>query len=276
MQGGAATQTPFDLERKDMSGTELIYGVNPVLEVLKAGLRRSHEIYVTEGKKPQIIKKVIQAAGKRSVPVNCLPKEQLNKLIHSSKHQGVVARVDPFKYTVLEDMVERALTDENKAFFIILDGITDPQNLGSLLRTAHLLGVHGAILPRDNACTITAAVVKASAGATEYLPIAQVTNITNTIKYLQNKGVWIAACEVEGEKSIYDTDFAGYHFALVFGSEGAGIRRLVRKTCDLMVNIPMKGQIASYNVSVAGALLMGEVARQRRFFGNAKSIPKMR
>ncbi|MFH1831003.1 MAG: 23S rRNA (guanosine(2251)-2'-O)-methyltransferase RlmB [Pseudomonadota bacterium] len=247
-----------------MSETEIIYGVNPVLEVLKAGTRRCHEVFLADKKKTGVVEQIAKIADKRKVSVNKVSREQLGNLSNSNKHQGVAARVDCFKYHNLESLIEVAIDDDQKAFIIILDGITDPQNVGSLIRTAHLLGVHGAIMPRDNACAVTPAVVKASAGATEYLPIVQVTNITNTIKYLKNKGIWVAAAEACAEKSIYDTEFAGYNFALVLGSEGAGVRRLVRETCDFLVYIPMRGQIASYNVSVAGALLMGEVARQRR------------
>jgi len=163
---------------------------------------------------------------------------------------------------------------ERKGFIVILDGITDPHNLGSLIRTALLMGVDGIILPKDNSAVVGPTVVKVSAGSTEHLKIAQVTNITSTIRYLKDRDFWIAGAAAEGATSIYQHDFIGINVALVLGAEGAGIRRLVKENCDYMLSIPMEGHIASYNVAVAGALFMGEVARQRWISLHAKSVPK--
>lgn len=221
-----------------------------------------------------MVDQVIATAQRQKVRVSMLPKGELARLAGTDRHQGMAARVDPFSYTLLEDMVLSALSLDEKVFVVVLDGVTDPQNLGSILRTAHLLGVQGIILPRDNACAITPAAVKASAGASEYMSISQVTNIANTIKYLQEKGMWVAAMDADGEKSIYENDFTGYHLALVLGSEGRGVRRLVRERCDFLLHIPMRGKIDSFNVSIAGALVMGEVARQKGVVSSAKTVPK--
>ncbi|MFA4875244.1 MAG: 23S rRNA (guanosine(2251)-2'-O)-methyltransferase RlmB [bacterium] len=247
-----------------MKNAEIIYGVNPVLEALRSGRRRCHEVILASGKKEKLVARVAEEATRNGVQVKQASREEIGRLARTDKHQGVAARVDPFDYASLQGVVEAALRDERKAFLLILDGITDPQNLGSLIRTAYLLGVHGVILPRDNAASVTPAVVKASAGATEYLPIVQVTNLTNTIRYFKEKGMWVAAAEASGEKTIYQADFKGFNIVVVLGSEGAGVRRLIKENCDYILSIPMYAKaIESYNVAAAGALFLGEVSRQR-------------
>ena len=257
-----------------MSSSEIIYGTNPVLEALRAGKRRCHQLFVSEGRREADVKAVEGEAARRRVPVKRVPREELTKLAETEKNQGVALRCDPFSYDGLEALVERALSDERKGFLVVLDGITDPQNLGSIVRTAHLMGVHGIILPRDNAAGVTPAVVKSSAGATEYLPIAQVTNIAETLRYIKERGFWVTGAAGESSDMIYLHDFKGYNVALVLGAEGSGIRRLVRERCDYLLSVPMEGAVGSYNVSVAGALFMGEVARQRWLSIQAKSVPK--
>jgi len=251
------------MERR-MSKGDIIYGVNPVLEALKSGRRRCTEVFVSETLKGGMARRLEELAAERGVKVAKVGKDEIASRTGTQSHQGVAARVEPYVYAQLEDVVATALKDERKAFLVILDGITDPQNMGSIIRTAHLLGVHGVIVPKDNSCPITPAVVKASAGATEYIPIVQVTNIANTVNLLKDKGIWIAAAEGDSKASVYDNEFAGYHFAVVLGSEGKGVRRLVKERSDFLVNIPMEGEVGSFNVSVAGALIMGEIARQRR------------
>lgn len=243
---------------------EIIYGVNPVLEVLRAGLRHCHEVMIAKGRKESLHERIAKEAGLKKIKIRETTREEILQLTRTDKHQGVAARVDPFPYASLDSIIDCAKKENSKAFIVILDGITDPQNLGSIIRTALLLGVHGIILPKDNSAPVTPVVVKASAGATEYLPIAQVTNLARTISLLKEKGMWVAGAEAGGEKSIYDVDFKGFDTVLVLGSEGSGIRRLVKESCDYILYIPMQGEIESYNVSVAGALFMGEVARQRR------------
>jgi 23S rRNA (guanosine2251-2'-O)-methyltransferase len=247
-----------------MPGREIIYGMNPVLEALRANRRRCHEVYIAQGRREKAAAAIAAECERRSVPLSPVARGEIARISRTDRHQGVAAEVDPFPYSALEGMVGSALSAEGRAFLLVLDGITDPQNLGSIMRTAHLLGAQGVILPRDNSAPVTAAVAKASAGACEYLPVAQVTNLARTIGYLKEKGIWVTGAAAEGEKSLYDCDFKGLNVAIVLGSEGAGMRRLVRESCDYTLYIPMQGKIASYNVSVAGALIMGEVARQRR------------
>jgi len=253
---------------------EFIYGVNPVIEALRAGLRRCHRIYVSEGRKQATSERVARLARERGVELSFVRREEIERMVGTQSHQGVAASIAPYPYVSLEDVVANSLSKSRKAFLIILDGITDPQNLGSIIRTAHLLGANAAIIPKDNSCPVTAAVVKASAGATEYLPVAQVTNLAATINYLKKKEIWVAAAEARAQKTIYDEDFASYDFAVVLGAEGSGIRRLVRESCDILLGLPMEGEIDSFNVSAAAAIIMGEVARQRREKVAAKTVPK--
>ena len=256
-----------------MTHTDIIYGVHPILEVLRSGRRRCHEIFIATGRKETEARLISEEASRRGVEVRFVDRAEIGRYACTSKHQGVAARVDAFRYASLDEIVDTARRDERKGFILLLDGVTDPHNVGSLIRTAHLMGVHGMILPRDNAAPITSAVVKVSAGATEHLPIAQVTNITKTIMFLKESGFWIAAAEAGADKPLYLHDFTGYHVALILGAEGTGIRRLVRKNCDYFMSIPMEGAVASHNVAVAGALFMGEVARQRWLAGQAKVMP---
>lgn len=247
-----------------MAGTELLYGVNPVIELLRSGRRRCQEVLLAQGRREGDVARLEAEARRASVRTRAASREELTKLVRTDRHQGVVARCEPYRYAELAEVLPRALADPKKAFLLVLDAITDPQNLGSLIRTAHLMGVHAVILPKDKSASVNATVVKASAGATEYLEIVQVTNLAAALKALKEAGVWVAGAEADGEKTIYDNDFRNYHYAIVLGSEGRGMRRLIRERCDQLLGIPMQGRIDSYNVSVAGALFMGEVMRQRR------------
>lgn len=256
-----------------MTHTEVIYGVHPVLEALRSGRRRCHQVFIAFGRRETEARLVSEEASRRGVKVSVVDRAEIGRYARTTKHQGVAARVDAFRYADLKEIIDIARRDERKGFVVLLDGVIDPHNVGSLIRTAHLMGVHGMILPRDNAAPITPAVVKVSAGATEHMPIAQVTNITTTIAFLKEGGFWIVAAEAGADKPLYLHDFTGYHVALILGAEGGGIRRLVRKNCDYLLSIPMEGAVASYNVAVAGALLMGEAARQRWLEGLARVMP---
>lgn len=246
-----------------MINPEYIYGLNPVLELMRAGRRRCHEIFVSINRKEADAKRVQDEAALHRIPIKYLTRDELTHISHIEKHQGVVARCDSYPYAVFEDVVRAASSDPRKGFLVILDGITDPQNFGSLVRTAHLMGAHGVVIPRDNAVSVTPTVVKTSAGATEYLPIVQVTNIANSISHIKDKGFWVAGADGNSKENIYLHDFRGCNTAIVIGAEGEGIRRLVRERCDYLLSIPMEGAVGSYNASVAGALFMGEVARSR-------------
>ncbi|MBI3753814.1 MAG: 23S rRNA (guanosine(2251)-2'-O)-methyltransferase RlmB, partial [Deltaproteobacteria bacterium] len=178
-------------------------------------------------------------------------------------HQGVVGILAEFKYADIEDILERWKSSEAKAIILILDCIQDPQNLGSLIRTANAAGVHGVIIPKDRAAEVTPAVVKASAGAVEHTLVCRVTNIADTIDKLKDAGVWIIGIEADGKEDIYSFDMNNIDMAVVIGSEGKGIRRLVKERCDVCLSIPMKGGISSLNASVAGGIALFEVLRRR-------------
>lgn len=257
-----------------MTRTEVIYGTNPVIEAIRAGRRRIHEVYIAVGRREKDVLFVEDVACQHNVVVKRLSKDEIGRLTHTEKHQGIAARCDCYIYAAVDEVLDNALKDGRGGFLLILDGITDPHNLGSLIRTSHLMGVQGVILPRDNAAPITPTVVKSSAGAIEHQRIACVSNLARTIIYIKKKGFWTFVADGESKDVLYLHDFKGYNIAVVLGAEGRGVRRLIRKECDFGFSIPMKGVVMSYNVAVAGALFMGEIARQRWMFEHAKTIPK--
>lgn len=248
-----------------MALTEIVGGKNVVLEILKAGRRKCHEIFLAQGKKEKITAEVENEAKKSNVPILYITQEEMNSLCSIEKHQGVAARVEAFSFTPVEEIIKSSASDPAKGLIVILDGVLDPHNLGSLIRSAHLLGVKGMILPKDNCAPLSPVAFKASAGACEYLPIAQVTNIVSTLKDLKTKDFWVVGAEGTSREDVYHFDFKGNNYVLVLGGEGKGIRRLVRENCDYLISIPMRGKVASYNVSVAGAIFMSEIMRQQHF-----------
>ena len=189
-------------------------------------------------------------------------KEELAKLAGGINHQGVLAQVSAFQYYSLEELIQGWKKSDKKAFFLVLDSIQDPHNLGAIIRTAETVGIDGIIIPKDRSVAITAAVEKVSVGAVEHVKVARVTNIAQTLKALNEEGVWIAGTDGEGENSLYETDL-NMDLALVIGSEGKGIRPLVKKQCHFLLSIPMQGKINSLNASVAAAIVMFEITRQR-------------
>lgn len=245
--------------------TEIVSGKHAVLELLRAKKRRCYEVWVSESKKEKIVAEIEEAAKKNKVPVKFVSSEEIASLSFIDKHQGVAARCDPFVFSDLAIVSKAAKSSDNKGLLLILDGILDPQNLGALIRTAHLCGVHGIILPKDNSAPVSPVTQKASSGAAEHIPIVQVTNIVSTLRQLKEEGFWIAGAAGESAQNLYLFDFTGNNYVLVLGAEGKGIRRLVRENCDYLLSIPMFGKIESYNVSVAGAIFMSEIMRQRNF-----------
>lgn len=239
-----------------------IYGINPVTEALRAG-KNIDRVVVSEARADKAVASIIKAATDRGIEVRRAAEEEVRKLAKTDKHQGVAAVIaEDFMYRDIEDLIAAWKESGDEAFFLILDSIQDPQNLGSLIRTANAAGVHGIIIPKDRASEVTSTVVKASAGATEVTPIARETNITRAIERLKQEGVWVAAIEAGCRDTVYDADL-DRDLALVIGSEGRGIRRLVRESCDFCVSIPMYGEISSLNAAQAGAVAMFEARRQR-------------
>ncbi|SHK42389.1 23S rRNA (guanosine(2251)-2'-O)-methyltransferase RlmB [Paramaledivibacter caminithermalis] len=241
----------------------IIEGRNPVIEALKAE-REIDKILVSKGNLEGSIKKITAMAKEKKIPVQYVDKNKLNQISMLGSHQGVIAYVAAYNYYEVEDILELASNKSEDLFLIILDEITDPHNLGSIIRTVNASGAHGIIIPKRRSVGLTATVAKTSAGAIEYVPVAKVTNLSRTIDYLKEKGVWVIGADMKGDKVHYDSDLTG-NIALVIGSEGKGISRLVKEKCDFLVKLPMKGQVSSLNASVAASILMYEALRQRQY-----------
>ena len=243
--------------------TDNIEGRNPVLEALRAG-RTINKILVAKGEKEGSIRQIIALAREQGIVVQEVDRAKLDSISTSYSHQGVIALAAAKNYVDVDDILNAAEQKAEPPFIIVLDEINDSNNLGSILRTADAVGAHGIIIPKRRAVGLTSAVAKASAGAIEYVPVARVTNIAQTIEYLKKKNIWVVGTDANSEKSFYNSDLTGA-IALVVGSEGEGIGRLVREKCDFTVSIPMMGKISSLNAAVAAAVVMYEIRRQRGF-----------
>ena len=248
---------------------EKLAGVNSIMEALR-GRRRVHKIYIQEGRGGKRIEELITLAGKRGVFWQYIEKTKLDAMYTLGNHQGVVAQVDTYEYSSLEEMLEYAAMRGEAPLLLILDGIEDPQNLGSIIRTAECAGVHGIIIPKHNATEITSAVARASAGAVEHMRMAMETNLVSCINKLKTHGLWIVAVDMDGKQDYFSSALPS-PTALVIGGEGQGIRRLVKENCDLIVKIPMAGAINSLNASIAAGLVIYEVLRQRQLQSGKKS-----
>jgi 23S rRNA (guanosine2251-2'-O)-methyltransferase len=243
--------------------SRFVYGVNPVLEALRAHPGDVVRVLVErsrEGRGSQGAERVAQAAADAGVAVAEVPHGDLAHRSRSGVHQGVGAELAEYRYADLEDLLDGA---EGAAFLLVLDGVTDPQNLGALVRSAHALGAQGVVIPKDRAAGVTPAAFKAAAGALEHCPVARVTNLSRALDQMKERGIWTVAFAAEGERDLATIDLT-VPIALVLGSEGEGVRPLVRKTCDHVARIPMAGKVGSLNVAAAGAVALYEVARQRQ------------
>lgn len=255
-------------DRKEKNNTsnesmreDLIIGRNAVIEALKSD-RTIECVYVSKGDLEGSIKVALGLAKDKGVVIKETDRRKLDTMCDGLNHQGIVARVTPFKYCEVNDILEDAKRKEQQPFIVILDEIEDPHNLGSIIRTAELCGVHGIIIPKRRNVGVTSTVYKCSAGAIEHMKIAKVTNINATIDMLKEQGIWIYGADIDGKDYSYNTDFSG-PCALIIGSEGKGISNLTLKKCDLLVKIPMIGKINSLNASVAGGIMMYEVLKGR-------------
>lgn len=238
----------------------IIEGRNPIIEALKNN-RPIEKIMVNKASKEGSIKKILAMAKENKVIIQEVDRHKLDEMSESHAHQGVIAITSDYRYYDLDEILEIPRQNGEDPFFIILDGITDPHNLGSIIRTADAVGAHAVIIPKRRSVQITPIVAKASAGAVEYLPVCKVTNIVDTIKTLKENGLWIAAVDMDGQ-TFYQQNLGG-PLGLVVGSEGEGISRLVKQNCDFTVSMPMSGNVTSLNASVAGGILLYEVYRQR-------------
>lgn len=242
-----------------------IYGVNPVLEALRAHAGDVARVLVErdrQGRRSAGGERVAQAAREAGVALADVETAELARRAHGGVHQGVGAELAALPTVELPDLLPLAQKSGRAPFLLLLDGVTDPQNLGALVRSAHALGAHGVVLPKDRSAQLTPAATKAAAGAIEHCPVVTVTNLSRAIEELKEAGVWTVALAVDGEQAIAQVDLTS-PIALVLGSEGKGVRPLVRKTCDHVAHISMAGQVGSLNVSAAGAIALYEVARQR-------------
>jgi 23S rRNA (guanosine2251-2'-O)-methyltransferase len=254
-------QIEFKMQELLENDEDKLEGRNSVLEALKAG-RSINKILVSKGEREGSIKQILALAKEKGIVFQEVDRSILDNMSSTHSHQGVIAYVSAKQYVDVDDILKVAEEKGEAPFIIILDEITDAYNLGSILRTANAVGAHGVVIPKRRAIGLTASVSKASAGAIEYMPVARVTNIAQTIEYLKKKNIWVIGTDATGEKSFYKSDLKG-SVAVVIGSEGEGIGKLIREKCDFVVNIPMKGQISSLNAAVAGAIVMYEVLKQR-------------
>jgi 23S rRNA (guanosine2251-2'-O)-methyltransferase len=240
---------------------EMIWGRQPVLEALKSGLSLV-KINVHEGARGSIINEIIQRAGQIGVPVERIKRSKLEEETTGQSHQGVVAYTTPYAYVSVEELLQKARKRQKRPFFLMLDHIEDPHNLGSLLRTAGAAGIDGVIIPRDRACGVTPTVFKSSAGSLAYVPVARSVNLAREMDFLKEEGLWLMGADMSGERPFFKADFS-LPLVLLLGSEGKGLSRLLREKCDLLLRIPMQGAVSSLNVAVAGGIIIYEVFRQR-------------
>jgi 23S rRNA (guanosine2251-2'-O)-methyltransferase len=242
---------------------EILYGIHPVTEALKARRRTCFEIYISPDRSPGQITQVIEIAGILKLPIKTLSSSQLSVLCGSEAHQGVGAKVSPYPLVDMDDLTAPSGENSPPAFLVLLDGIVDPQNMGALIRTALCAGATGIVFPKDRSASPLPSVSKASAGAMEHLPMAMVTNLSAAIQNLKHSGLWIAGLDKSAGQTLYDVDWTG-PMAIVIGGEEKGIRPLVKKQCDFLISIPQIAGFNSLNASVAGAVVMYEAVRQRK------------
>ena len=238
-----------------------IEGRNSVLELLESG-KDVNKIFVTRGEKHGSINKILGIAKERKIIVVEKDKKQMDEMAQEENYQGVIAIVPPFEYVEISDILQVAKERNEDPFVIVLDGIEDPHNLGSIIRTAETAGVHGVIIPKRRAVSVNSTVNKASAGAVEHMKIARVTNISDAIEELKQAGLWVCGTAVDTNKYYYNQDLTG-PLAIVIGNEGKGIGEKVKKNCDFLVKIPMKGKVQSLNASVSTGIVVYEAVKQR-------------
>ena len=243
--------------------SDFLFGINPILEKLKASPQEISEILIARGSSTAALRGVDVQARHLGIPVKYLPPDLLARLAEGQRHQGVVAKVIAFSYLSFDKLLEAISASSGLVWILVLDGLTDPRNVGALLRTAESVGIHHVLIPKDRAAAVTPTVVKASAGAAHYLKIYRTTNLRRAIAQLKELGFWIVGLDAKASEAIYDRTYP-QRLGIVLGSEGSGIRPLILRECDYLASIPMKGKVASLNVSVAGAVFLYELLRQSR------------
>ncbi|CAH1219769.1 Putative TrmH family tRNA/rRNA methyltransferase [Paenibacillus plantiphilus] len=251
------------MTEQEQDGQEWIGGKHPVMEALRSG-REINKIWIAEQAQKHAIQPIIAEAKKAGIIVQFVDKRKLDGMVEGIQHQGIVAQAAAHRYYEVDELIERARDSGEMPFLLLLDEIEDPHNLGSILRTAECTGVHGVIIPKRRAASLTATVSKTSAGAVEYVPVARVTNMAQTIDKLKEAGIWIAGADVSAQQDVFSSRSFDMPLAVIIGNESKGIGRLIREKCDFLVKLPMHGSLNSLNASVAAGVLMYEVVRQRR------------
>ena len=240
---------------------DIVIGRNRVLELIKSG-KDINKLYIQKGNRHGSINEIISRARENKIVIKEVEKNKLDEMCENQNHQGVIATVPPFEYSDIDDILNLAKQKNEDPFIVILDEIEDPHNLGSIIRTAECAGAHGVIIPKRRSAEVNSTVNKTSAGAVQYVKVARVNNLNDTIKYLKENDVWIYGTDA-GAKSYYNEQNYKGGVAIVIGSEGYGMNKLVAKNCDFLVKIPMKGKVNSLNASVSAAIMMYEVLNQR-------------
>lgn len=242
---------------------EIVYGRNVVQEILKSGRRKISCIYLSSaGKTAETLKDIIKIVKNKKIQINIVSPQNLDQITQGGVHQGIAAKVSGIPLYSIEEILRYTKQTGEIPFFVVLNNIHDPHNIGAILRSAEACGVHGLIIPYRHSAAINATVVKTSSGASEYVPVIKEYNIAQCLDKLKENGIWIFGADAKGTQKYYNADFS-LPLALVLGNEGEGLQRLVKEKCDFLVNIPMSGKINSLNVSIAGAIFMFEVLRKR-------------
>ena len=253
----------------------IIYGKNPVRELLLNPSSKVEEIFVLRDVRREEISELVKIAKERDLKVSFVAKDALTRISNTSSHQGIAALISQFDYHDVSEMLNYARDRGENPLLVILDHIEDPQNLGAIIRTVNFFGAHGIIIPKDRAASITPSVIKASAGAANSVLISRVVNIVNEIRNLKKRGFWIVGAEVDSSSPVYDQDFSRLDLALVIGGEGRGLKRLVKEECDFLVNIPNEAGINSLNASVAAGIIIYEITRQRELLSKGGAERKL-
>lgn len=248
-------------DKENQNFDDHVEGRNSVLELLESG-KDINKIFITRGEKHGSINKIIAKAKERRILIVEKDKKQMNQMAQNDNYQGVIAIVPPFEYCEIEDILEEAKIRNEEPFILILDSIEDPHNLGSIIRTSETAGVHGIIIPKRRSACVNSTVNKVSAGAVEHMKIARVTNITDSINKLKENGLWICGTDINTDKYYYNQDLTG-PIGIVIGNEGQGISDKVKKNCDFLVKIPMKGKVTSLNASVSAGIIIYETVKQK-------------
>ncbi|OPF75649.1 23S rRNA (guanosine(2251)-2'-O)-methyltransferase RlmB [Bacillus paralicheniformis] len=243
---------------------DYVIGKNAVIETLKSG-RELYKLWMTENTVKGQAQQVVELAAKKGITIHYVPRKKLDQMV-SGKHQGVVAQVAAYEYAELDDLFQKAEDRNEQPFILVLDEIEDPHNLGSIMRTADAVGAHGIIIPKRRAVGLTTTVAKASTGAIEHIPVVKVTNLSRTLEEMKQRGIWVVGTDASGKQDYRSLD-GNMPLALVIGSEGKGMGRLVKEKCDFLIRLPMAGKVTSLNASVAAGLLMYEVYRKRSPLG---------